>query len=156
MVRGWRAFSEHFAAYRAQYVVIGGTATELAMTEAGLRFRGTKDLDIVLVIETLTPEFLAHFWAFIATGGYEWQASDGPRPKRFRFVRATRADYPYMIELFSRQPEGLQLPEGRSSRRSRTTDRACPRFCWMTTPIGSCLTGGGTRRTESRLWGTTA
>lgn len=113
MVRGWRTFCEHFSAYGAQYVVIGGTATELAMTEADLPFRATKDLDLVLVVEALTSEFVAHFWAFIIAGGYAIQsAADGRRSKHYRFVKATRADFPFMIELFSRKPDGLELPEG--------------------------------------------
>jgi hypothetical protein len=39
--------------YGDQYVLIGGTAATLAMEEAGLEFRATKDLDIVLYIEAL-------------------------------------------------------------------------------------------------------
>lgn len=113
MVNGWSRFCEHFAAYGTQYVLIGGTATELAMTEADLPFRGTKDLDIVLVVEALTPEFIAQFWAFITAGGYTIQQStDGQRPRRYRFVKATRDGYPFMIELFSRKPDGLELPDG--------------------------------------------
>ena len=111
MVKGWSTFSNHFAGYEAHYVLIGGTATELAMTDAGIPFRGTKDLDIVLVVGALTAEFATHFWAFISAGGYTIQASkDGKQPKRYRFVNATVDDYPYMIELFSRKPDGLALP----------------------------------------------
>lgn len=112
MVKGWRTFSGHFAGYEAHYVLIGGTATELAMTDAAIPFRGTKDLDIVLVVEALTAEFATHFWAFIRAGGYTIQLSeDGQQPKRYRFVNATVDDYPFMIELFSRKPDGLALPE---------------------------------------------
>ena len=115
MVRGWSTFCEHFAAYGTQFVLIGGTAAELAMTEEHQPFRATKDLDIVLVVEALTSEFVAHFWAFIKAGGYNiniqsW--ADGQRPRRYRFVKATRDDYPFMIELFSRKPDGLELPNG--------------------------------------------
>lgn len=112
-MKGWRTFCDHFGDYGAHYVLIGGTATELAMTEAAIPFRGTKDLDIVLVVEALTGEFVAHFWAFIRAGGYTIQAStDSQRPRRYRFVNATVADYPYMIELLGRKPEGIDLPEG--------------------------------------------
>ncbi len=57
MVRGLEIFQERFAACVDQYVLIGGTAASLTMEEAGLEFRATKDLDIVLHVEALTPAF---------------------------------------------------------------------------------------------------
>ena len=48
MVRGLDVFRRHFAGHTDQFVLIGGTAATLAMAEAGLDFRATKDLDIVL------------------------------------------------------------------------------------------------------------
>lgn len=55
MVKGIDLFREHFAPVADQYVLIGGTAAMLAMADAGLQFRATRDLDIVLHIEALTP-----------------------------------------------------------------------------------------------------
>ena len=57
MVRGLAIFRSWFRDYADQYILIGGTAATLAMEEAGLEFRATKDLDIVLHVEALTPEF---------------------------------------------------------------------------------------------------
>ena len=57
MVRGLDVFREHFANHTGQFVLIGGTAATLAMESAGLEFRATKDLDIVLHIEALNPDF---------------------------------------------------------------------------------------------------
>jgi len=48
MVRGLKIFQQRFAVYVDQYVLIGGTAASLTMQEAGLEFRATKDLDVVL------------------------------------------------------------------------------------------------------------
>mgnify|MGYP003526913084 CR=1 FL=1 len=48
MVRGLDVFREHFAGHADQFVLIGGTAATLAMEEAGLEFRATKDLDIAM------------------------------------------------------------------------------------------------------------
>lgn len=111
MVKGWGRFSAQFADYGDQFVLIGGTAAALAMADAGLEFRATKDLDIVLVIEALTPAFVERFWAFISSGGYAIQLSaEARRPRRYRFVRAMVDDYPHMLELFSRLPEGISLP----------------------------------------------
>ncbi len=43
MVRGLDVFREHFAGHADQFVLIGGTAASLALEEAGLDFRATKD-----------------------------------------------------------------------------------------------------------------
>ena len=55
MVRGLDLFREWFASHADQYVLIGGTAAGLTMEDAGLAFRATKDLDIVLHVEALSP-----------------------------------------------------------------------------------------------------
>jgi hypothetical protein len=65
MVRGLDLFRAAFRDFSAQYVLIGGTAAMLTMEDAGLDFRATKDLDVVLLVEALTPAFGAAFWAFI-------------------------------------------------------------------------------------------
>jgi hypothetical protein len=46
------------------------------MTGAGLAFRATKDLDIVLYVEALDAEFVRAFWDFVRGGGYEVQGSE--------------------------------------------------------------------------------
>ena len=66
MVEGLDRFAEHFAAFADQYVLIGGAACTLAMEDVGQSFRATKDLDIVLCMETLKPDFVAAFWEFVA------------------------------------------------------------------------------------------
>ena len=114
MVKGLDIFKEWFAAYADQYVFIGGTAATLAMQEAGLDFRATKDLDIVLHVEALTPAFGAVFWKFIEAGGYAiTQASDTGKPVFYRFQKPADARYPAMIELFARAPTGFQPVAGR-------------------------------------------
>jgi hypothetical protein len=57
MVKGLEVFRDYFAGQADQFVFIGGTAATLAMADAGLAFRATKDLDIVLHIEALTSDF---------------------------------------------------------------------------------------------------
>lgn len=109
MVKGLDVFSAWFADYPDQYILIGGTAASLAMEEAGLEFRATKDLDIVLHVEALTPAFGETFWKFIETGGYEIrQASDTGEPSFYRFQKPTDKHFPAMVELFSRAPDTLQ------------------------------------------------
>jgi hypothetical protein len=113
MVKGLDVFRSHFAGYENQYVLIGGTAATLAMAEAGLEFRATKDLDIVLHMEALTPAFGAAVWAFVEQGDYEIrQASETGRPVLYRFQKPVSAGFPAMIELFCRAPEGIRIAPG--------------------------------------------
>jgi hypothetical protein len=113
VVKGLETFRQHFAGFEGQYVLIGGTAATLAMAEAGLEFRATKDLDIVLHMEALTPGFGGAIWAFVEQGAYEIrQASATGKPVLYRFQKPASRDYPAMIELFCRAPEGIKLANG--------------------------------------------
>jgi hypothetical protein len=76
VVRGLGVFRKHFAAHAGQFVLIGGTAATLAMESAGLEFRATKDLDIVLHIEALGPDFGKTFWNFDNVVGCASAAAD--------------------------------------------------------------------------------
>ena len=88
MVKGLDVFREYFAGHADQFVLIGGTAGTLAMEEAGLEFRATKDLDIVLHVEALDVAFAQAFWRFVQEGGYEMaQASDTKKPTFYRFQK---------------------------------------------------------------------
>lgn len=109
MVRGLNLFTERLAQYSGSYVLIGGSACDVLMEEAGLEFRATKDLDIVLCVEALSPEFVDAFWAFVEEGGYEIrQRGDGKR-QFYRFSKPARNDFPWMLELFSRSPDGIDI-----------------------------------------------
>ncbi len=109
MVKGLDVFRAWFVDYLDQYILIGGTAASLAMEEAGLEFRATKDLDVVLHVEALTSAFGVTFWRFIEAGGYEIrQASDAGKPTFYRFQRPTDNSFPVMVELFSRAPDSLR------------------------------------------------
>ncbi|MFN9121115.1 MAG: hypothetical protein ACK5X5_04855, partial [bacterium] len=113
MVKGLDVFRSWFAAHGDEFVLIGGTAATLALEEAGLEFRATKDLDIVLHVEALTPRFGEVFWRFIDAGGNEIrQAADTGRPVFYRFQKPGNPSFPAMLELFSRAPEGLTLAQG--------------------------------------------
>lgn len=104
-------FREHFAGHDEQYALIGGAACDLIFEEAGLPFRATKDLDMVLSVEVVDAEFATTFVQFLESGGYQArEKSDGDK-EFFRFHQPTDKGYPFMIELFSRQPKGLVLPD---------------------------------------------
>ena len=51
MVRGIESFRKWFQGYEEQYAIIGGTACDLLMTDEGLDFRATKDIDLVLIMD---------------------------------------------------------------------------------------------------------
>lgn len=109
MVLGLDVFREHFAPYSGQYALIGGTAASVTMESVGLEFRQTKDFDIVLFVESLTPEFAETFWRFIKAGGYTIGQKSSGKPTFYRFLKPSEENFPYMLELFSRMPDGLEI-----------------------------------------------
>jgi hypothetical protein len=113
-VRGLDLFRKHFTGLSDRYVIIGGTACVLLMEEAGLPFRATKDLDIVLLVEALDAEFGRKFWTFVKSGGYRLQEGTRGKPRLYRFQKPANDAYPAMVELFSRAPDALPIePAGR-------------------------------------------
>lgn len=109
MVNGLEKFKKHFAPYVDQYVLIGGTACAVIMQEAGLDFRATKDLDIVLYVEALDKNFVRAFWQFIEEGGYKNKQHSTSKEIFYRFSSPSSRDYPTMLELFSRTPDSVKL-----------------------------------------------
>ncbi len=106
---GLAIFKEAFKDFEDQYVLIGGTATQLAMENAGLIFsRTTKDLDIVVMVDALTPQFIEHFWRFVKAGNYQNKQKSSGTKQFYRFTNPVAADYPVMLELFSRRPDFLR------------------------------------------------
>jgi hypothetical protein len=79
MVKGLDKFRDHFSNFGVNYVLIGGTACDLAFSALGLEFRTTRDLDIVLMVELLDEAFGQVLMDFVEAGGYEHRqrAGDG-------------------------------------------------------------------------------
>lgn len=65
MVRGIDTFKEFFKGFEDNYVIIGGTACEIHEDLYAQVPRATKDIDIILVVEALSAEFVAKFWEFV-------------------------------------------------------------------------------------------
>ena len=86
MIKGIEIFKEYFHDYKEQYVLIGGAACDLIFENVDSGFRATKDLDMVLIAEALTPEFGKRFWEFIQDGGYEHRTRSNGSPQFFRFI----------------------------------------------------------------------
>lgn len=112
MVKGLDIFREQFRAFEGAFTLIGGAACDEWFTSQGLPFRATKDLDIVLMIEVLDPKFVAALWAFVKEGEYEVRERNDGKPVLYRFAKPVQGEFPYMLELFSRSPDGLKLGDG--------------------------------------------
>ena len=111
-MRGLDIFRERFRDYQDSLVLIGGAACDDWFTRQGLRFRATKDLDIVLLLEAVNPDFIATMRQFIKDGGYEIrQRSEGGHPILYRFAKPKEKLYPYMLEIFSMQSQGISLAD---------------------------------------------
>jgi len=112
MVKGFELFQEHFKDHTDSFVIIGGTACSVLLEAAALEFRVTKDIDIILVVEVLTPAFGKAFWDFVKKGGYQNQQKSTDKKIFYRFSHPSDPGYPGMLELFSSQPEGFDLAQG--------------------------------------------
>ena len=53
MVIGLSKFIEYFKDYSNSYIIIGGTACDIIVENAGFVPRATDDIDIVLIVEAL-------------------------------------------------------------------------------------------------------
>lgn len=109
MINGIDIFRDHFNDFKDQYIVIGGFACDLLMSNAGLHFRQTVDIDMIITVEALTTEFAKAFWDFIKTGGYHARQRSTGMPEFYRFVNPADPSYPKMIELFSRPQNNVTL-----------------------------------------------
>lgn len=79
MIRGLDIFRQRFSDFEGTLVLIGGAACDDWFTRQGLSFRATKDLDIVLLLEAVNPDFIAAMRQFIADGGYEIRQRKGEK-----------------------------------------------------------------------------
>jgi hypothetical protein len=111
MVKGLARFIEHFRGHSEGFILIGGTACDLVFAELGVEFRRTKDIDIVLQLERMTPEFGRAVWELIKQGEYRKRETESGQCKYYRFDKPRTPDFPSTIELFSRTPDGLLLPD---------------------------------------------
>jgi len=108
MVKGLDLFKAHFAQFTDHYILIGGGACDVQFTQKELDFRVTKDLDIILLVEALTNEFVQVFWDFIKAGEYAIAEIDSKKCF-YRFIQPAAQGYPKMLELFARKPDVISV-----------------------------------------------
>ena len=112
MVAGLDRWREYFSEYKDKYVLIGGAACNLLEEELDMNPRATKDLDLILVVEALTPDFGARLWDFIKHANYSNRNKGENEHKHeyYRFTNPQDKTYPKQIELFARNTGILNLP----------------------------------------------
>ena len=110
MVTGISTFRDYFSDDTDKYVLIGGAACDIVFTSNDAAFRATRDLDMVLIVEAMVPEFAEKFWRFIEEGGYEHRNNTSGKPQFFRFTKPKDPAFPKMIELFARTEFPLREP----------------------------------------------
>ena len=115
MVEGLDRFRTELGSYSENYIVIGGTACNVVLEEAGTEPRVTHDIDMIVIVEHLKKEFVSAFWTFIHQGGYtieKRQRKDGePTYALYRFRRPSETGYPSQIELLARHSDAFGEPK---------------------------------------------
>jgi hypothetical protein len=109
MVKGLELFQECFKDFTDSFVIIGGTACSILLKDLEPSFRVTKDIDIILYVESIGPEFGKAFWDFIQKGRYQNLQKSTGKKIFYRFYDPGDSAYPEMLELFSSKPEGFEL-----------------------------------------------
>ena len=109
MVRGIDSFRDWFADFSENYVLIGGTACDILLSEAGEVFRATRDIDMVLIAESMDSQFGFRIWEYLKTAEYTQRLKSSGTPEYYRFLSPKTSEYPTMIELFSRRVDGINF-----------------------------------------------
>ena len=113
-MEGLEIFKEAFEAYSDNYVIIGGTACDITMQGTVVRPRATHDIDMIVIVENMTPSFAKRFWEFVKEAGYrpEKRKQIEGEPAKYELYRIVdgKTGYPEMIELLSRHPDILGEP----------------------------------------------
>ena len=122
MVKGLETFRKAMQPYKEHFVIIGGTACDIRLTGTAMIPRATEDIDIIVVIERLTEEFVRAIWQFVKDGNYKAEKRISQQGQSvyalYRFtLQDNSLDYPQKIELLSRHSDLLGEPSGYHIRR---------------------------------------
>ncbi len=109
MVIGIDKFREYFKDVSDSYIIIGDTACDIILEDAGFTPRATKDIDMILIVEALKPEFVKQFWAFIKEADYERKEKSEDKRKYYRFLNPENKEFPKQVELFSKTPDLIKV-----------------------------------------------
>ena len=117
MVKGLDTFRMAMHPFKDNFVIIGGTACDIQLSGSIMRPRATDDIDIIVVVERLTQDFVDAFWRFIREGNYRAaKRINEAGTSVYALYRFTLQDentaYPQKIELLSRHSDLLGEPSG--------------------------------------------
>ena len=113
IVAGIERFEEVFTKYADSFIVIGGSACRAVLPNGPIQPRRTRDIDMVLVLESIDAEFIGAFWGFIKDGGYKCASrknEDGSLKYVFYSFVEGEEGYPEKIEILSRQADEIGTP----------------------------------------------
>lgn len=117
MVKGLEIFRQAMQPYKEHFVIIGGTACDIRLTGTMMTPRATDDIDIIVVIERLTEDFVRAIWQFVKDGNYKAGKRISQQGQSvyalYRFtLQDNSLDYPKQIEILSRHSDLLGEPSG--------------------------------------------
>lgn len=111
MVTGFDVFREAMSQFADNFVVIGGTACDVSLANTGRTRHATKDIDVIVIVENLSAEFIRAFWQFVRQAGYKIGKRENMSGEivyaLYRFNRPEKEGYPWQIELLARRSDLL-------------------------------------------------
>lgn len=113
-VYGIDRIREFLGGFNSNYVIIGGSATNMNLENGLLEGRTTHDIDMIVVCEAITPEYLSCFWEMVRVAGYTSgfiNTDKGPKRTFYRFDKPKDPSFPKYIELFCRVPDSITVPD---------------------------------------------
>ena len=102
MVNGLDKLIAAFAGLEHEYAIIGGCACDLILASDGIKFRNTRDVDMVICISGEGEAFIRALQGLLNDGGYKVWHDKERNPNFYRFVNEQNLAYPWMIELFTK------------------------------------------------------
>ena len=117
MVKGLETFRKAMQPYKEHFVIIGGTACDIRLSGTMMTPRATDDIDIIVVIDRLTEDFVHAIWQFVKDGNYKVGKRISQQGQSvyalYRFtLQDNSLDYPKQIEILSRHSDLLGEPSG--------------------------------------------
>lgn len=117
MVKGLETFRKAMQPYKGHFVIIGGTACDIRLTGTMMTPRATDDIDIIVVVDRLTEDYVRAIWQFIKAGNYKAGKRISQQGQSiyalYRFtLQDNSLDYPKQIEILSRHSDLLGEPSG--------------------------------------------
>lgn len=113
-VYGIERIREYLGAFKSNYVIIGGTATNINLDDNDLIGRTTHDIDMIVVCEAMSAEYITQFWKMVRDAGYQpgvIRTDDGFKRTFYRFDNPKDKTFPKYIELFCRVPDSISIPD---------------------------------------------